>query len=150
MIKFVIGLIALIFVVLSVYIYTGEKAEEPAKRIITSDRVKKNVTEEKSVSVTKKVSAQTKLVPSKRVVKDDLSIKSSSYKEERATNLENEIGEGLTLESIENANVSDEEKERMRDDLAYYQSIHMNSTPSLSEEEILKLIEKDLHNSQIK
>jgi len=55
-----------------------------------------------------------------------------------------EIGKGLTLEGIENADVGDEEKEWMRDDLAYYNNLHMDEKSSLSDDEILEQIKQDL------
>ncbi len=54
-----------------------------------------------------------------------------------------EPGEGLTLEAIENMNVSEAEKERMRDDLAYFQSMQHVYHEKVSEEEILKMIAED-------
>ncbi|HIP12305.1 MAG TPA: hypothetical protein EYG73_06255 [Arcobacter sp.] len=53
---------------------------------------------------------------------------------------ESEIGKGLTLESVENADVSDEEKVRMRNDLIYYQAIHAEPSIQPTENELIKMI----------
>jgi hypothetical protein len=147
MIKFVIGLIALIFVALAVYVYTDKKGQEVTKSIVTHKVLKKEVTKDKvlkPVKVTKKV-VSTKPMANK---KTERLVKSTSP-EVQMTNSENEIGEGLTLESIENADVSDEEKERIIDDMAYYQGLHTEPSESLSDKEIQKMIDEDLKNGFI-
>jgi hypothetical protein len=98
------------------------------KKEVTKDKVLK------PVKVTKEV-VSTKPMAKKKT--ERLLVKSTSHEE-------NEIGKDLTLESIENADVSDEEKERMIDDIAYRLSLEKLDEPSLSEEEILELIEKGL------
>jgi len=54
------------------------------------------------------------------------------------------IGQGVTLESIKNSNLSEEEKELLLADMIYYQSITQEKPRQLREEEALDLIEKDL------
>ena len=142
MIKFVIGSIALIFVVLAVYVYTGEKSEEVSKSVVTHEVVKDKANKQETVEVVNEVSSQTKPT----VKKDKLLVENTSNTEEETINSEDVIGEGLTLEGIENADVSDEEKERMRDDMAYYQGINTEPTELLSDEEIQKIIVEDLKN----
>jgi len=60
MIKFVIGFIALIFVVLAVYVYTGEKSEEATKSSVTHNVAKEEATEAVPLKVASK-----KVTPSK-------------------------------------------------------------------------------------
>jgi len=146
MIKFVIGLIALIFVALTAYVYTGKKGKEVTKRVVTHKVVKEEVTEskvEKPVEVTKEVGTSVK----QNVVEKKLTGKSTSSKEKYVIS-ENEIGKGLTLESIENADVSDEEKERLLSELVSYESYKVRNEPSVAPEEDLErlkeIIEKNL------
>jgi hypothetical protein len=147
MIKFVIGLMALIFVALAVYTYTDKKVEEVTKSAVTH-KVVKEVTEKKvskPAHVTKKVLSAKPMAKKKT---EDVLVKSTSH-EVQTTNTENAIGEGLTLEGIENADVSDEEKQRMRDDMAYYQGLHTEPSEPLSDKEIQTMIDEDLKNGFI-
>ena len=57
-------------------------------------------------------------------------------------------GENITPESIENANVSEKEKEQMVDDMLYYQSLQKDETPSMNEEELIDLVMQDLEKLQ--
>ena len=50
------------------------------------------------------------------------------------------IGEGLTLESIENSDASEEEKENMRHRLMLRESYQAKDEPSLTEEEGMKIL----------
>lgn len=85
------------------------------------------------------------------VVKDDISPANTTIDE---TVVQNEMkidndeeiipGEDLTLESIENADVSNEEKQNMLDDLAYFESVATNIEESLSEDEIREVFSHDL------
>ena len=145
MIKFVIGSIALIFVVLAVYVYTGEKSEEVSKSVVTHEVVKDKANKRETVEVVNEVSSQTKPT----VKKDKLLVENTYNTEEETLNSEDGTGKGLTLESIENADVSDEEKERMVDYMIYQQSLNMEPSEPLSEEEILNIIEQDLKNGLI-
>lgn len=138
MIKFVLAFIALILVILGIYTYTNQDAK---KTVPTSS------------SVTQKVEVEEKVLPQAHEVKakkssvKNITVKSPKVVSSETSNEmadEEEIGKDLTLEGIENADVSDEEKEGMRDDLAYYQSLHMKPKPALNEKEILKLIEEDI------
>ena len=145
MIKFIIGLIAVVFLALAGYMFTQSNktaehkvAKKVEIKVTTSHEVKKPkvsqsiVKEHLSAKVEKK-DVMDKVVTSHKNVEMSDSTKSSD-----------EIGKDLTLEGIENANVSDEEKERMRDDLAYYNNLHMDEKPSLSDDEILEQIKQDL------
>ena len=130
MIKFVLAFIALILVILGIYTYTNQDAK---KTVPTSS------------SVTQKVEVEEKVLPQAHEVKvkksstKNLTVKSSkviSYETTQKMEDQKEIGKDFTLEGIENADVSDEEKDRMRDDLAYYQS--KNRDAIVSEVEIGK------------
>ena len=140
MIKFVLGLIALIFVTLAVYVYTDKQGKEITKSVVTHKMVKKEVTTtkvSKPVTVAKEVSTF--------VNPKDLLVKDISSNENQLTNSqENEIGKGLTLEGIENADVSEEVKKRLLDDMIYNHSTDMEQRPSLNNEELEKIIIEDL------
>ena len=59
------------------------------------------------------------------------------------------IGQGITLESIQNSNLSEEEKELLLADMIYYQSMTQDKTIQLSEEDALNLIEYDIEEGII-
>ena len=63
--------------------------------------------------------------------------------QEQTQEMEEEVGKGLTLEGIENADVSDEERERMIDDMVYDKDLNTPHEPTLGEAEILKIINED-------
>jgi len=149
MIKVILGLIAVVFLALAGYMFTQSSKTAEHKvtknteaKVMTSHEVEKpkvsepKIKEHLSAKVENKdVSEMDKVIASYKSIEISDSAESSD-----------EIGKGLTLEGIENANVSDEEKERMRDDMAYYQSQYTDPSESLSDEEILELIKKDLNN----
>jgi len=70
MIKFVIGIISLIFVGLAVYVYTGKKSEELTKSAVTYNGIDEKVMEKELVSVVKEVTIKTKAVVKKNTVKN--------------------------------------------------------------------------------
>jgi len=132
--KFVIGFIALIFVALAVYTYTDKKGVSVSKSVVTHKVEKVGVTEAK---VSEPVVMKAEKTPSKPVanksIKKGLVGKSTS-------NPENEMGKVLTLESIENMDISDEEKERMVNLEAYKETSMNQRETSLSEEDFLKIL----------
>ena len=138
--KFVLGLIVAILVALGIYTYSNQSTEK--------SNPTPSISEKKiDVRKTEKVSVVAREVQKKKSSVKNITVKSPkvvSQKVSRETEDGKTIGEGLTLEGIENTDVSDEEKEGMRDDMAYYQSLHMKPKPALNEEEILKLIEEDI------
>ncbi len=151
MIKFILAVIAMIFVALAAYMYMNPKAEAHApvaKTTQETSMVKKetpsvqqeNVSAKAEVASEKKSSVKNPTVKSPKVVSSETSNEMVD---------EEEVGKGLTLESIENANVSDEEKGRMRDDMAYYQGLHAEPSEPLSDEDIQKMIDEDLKNGLI-
>ena len=139
MIKFLLGLIAIILAGLGVYTYINQ----------TSKVTKKTDVEliEKEISKKVNIHNSKELFPSK-VKKQD----KASHKTNLDTVMNKKksvIGKGLTREDIENSDASEAEKKRMQDDMVYFQSLHMKVEPSLSDEEIQKLIESDLQNGLI-
>jgi hypothetical protein len=157
MIKFIIGLIALIFVALAAYVYTGQKGEEITKSAVTHEVVKEDV-QKKEIEVTKvaKVEIDNKKVLS--TVESSKSIKkkiSEIDETETSTSIGrgeqdsvadfSKIGEGLTLEGIKNADVSEHEKDLMLDDLAAYQSYRNRNNLGISKEEGIKTLIKEFN-----
>ena len=120
--KFVLGLVALVFIGLAVYVYTGKDYKQPQKQTVHKIVKEETPSQEAVTSVEKKVSEKVKPVVQHTVKKENLKVESTSLEVQNTSNSDGEIGEGLTLEGIESADVSDEEKERMRDDLAFYQA----------------------------
>ena len=140
--KFVLILIAAILVFLGIYTYSNQTTEKSAP-------VPKISEKKIEAQETEKVSVVTQKVKEKKSSAKNITIKSPKVApQEQTQEMENEetIGEDVTLESIENANVSDEGKERMRDDMVYHQSIHTVPAKPLSDEEIQKIIVEDLKN----
>jgi len=145
MIKVILGFIAVVFLALAGYMFTQSNktvehkvAKKVETKVTTSHEVEKpkvsqsNVKEHFSAKVENK-NVMDKVVTSQRSV--EISDSAESF---------DEIGKGLTLEDIENANVSDEEKERMKNDMVYYQGLHTEPSKPLSDEEILQIIEHDI------
>jgi hypothetical protein len=142
MIKFLLGFVTLMVVLLAAYMFTDKPNETPKT---TMTKVEKRDVSEKRVEVSETKEVKT----SKKVVSVAKPLKDLKRKVSKVSHSEAAIGEGLTLESIENADVSDEEKKDMLDDLVFNYSLNMEDSPSLSEEELLKVIEEDLKKDQI-
>ena len=143
MMKFVLGLIVAILVALGIYTYSNQSTEKSNPTpSISEKKIEVKETEKVSV-VAQEVQKKKSSVKAKKVI-DRVSVTKES------TGQEETIGEGLTLEGIENTDVSDEEKERMLDDMAYNQSLEVNDEPTVSDEEVLKIIDQDLKNGLIK
>jgi len=142
MIKFVLAFIALILVILGIYTYSNQDAK---KTVPTPSSVTK-VTQKVEVEETEEVLPQTKEVKAKTSSVKNTTVKSPKVVSHKTSNeMEDteEIGKGLTLESIENADVSDEEKEIMKMDMLYYQSKHLKAKSSLTDEEIQQMLLND-------
>jgi len=147
MIKVILGLVAVVFFALAGYMFT--QSNKPAEhkvakkveiKVTTSHELEKakvsqpKVKEHLSAKVENKdVSEMDKVIASHKSVEISDSAESSD-----------EIGKGLTLEGIENANVSDEEKERMINNFVYKQGLEIQNETILSDEEIFEMIKKDL------
>jgi len=146
MIKFILGFIAIVLLALVAYTFTQseKKAEhkvvkEVETKVENTQKVEQpKVTQpkvKKHISV--KEDAIDEVITSQKSVEISDSVESSD-----------EIGKDLTLEGIENANVSDEEKARMRDDLTYYQAEHTEPSEPLGNEEVEKMMIEDLKLNQ--
>jgi len=135
--KFVLGLVALVLVGLLLYVYTGKENKQPQKQTVHKTVKEVTPSKEEVISIEKKVSETTKPSVQHTVKKESLKI-------EKTSNSGGEITKDLTLEGIENADVSDEEKVQMKDDMAYQQSLEPNEA-TINEEAILKIIDHDLH-----
>ena len=142
MIKFVLISITTVLVILGIYIYSNQ---EDKKSISVSSISEKNV----KIRKTENISPQIQKVKEKKSSSKDLTEKPPKVISQEITKeeeTEEEIGKGLTLESIESADASKEEKERMRNDFMYYQSIHIKPSTPLNDKEIEKMIVEDLTN----
>jgi hypothetical protein len=145
MIKFVLLFIAVTLMTLGIYNYSNQSTEKNTPTPTISEK-KKEVKETEKVSVVaqevkeKKSSAKNIMVKSPKVV--------STKSTHEMVNKE-EIGKGLTLESIENADVSDEEKEIMLTDMLYYQNKHNTNNDRLTPSEIDALMTKDIEEGRV-
>ena len=146
MIKTIIGLIATIFIVLTIYMYINPEKREYYNTQIVQKTVLNSQQKNKQIATQHK---REKHIVGNVEENDIMNEVVASHKNiEIVDNVEsgNEIGKGLTLEDIENVDVSDEEKERMKMDFLYHQSSQMKDEPSLNGEEIQNMIENDLKN----
>ena len=137
MVKFVLAFTALILVILGIYTYTNQDAK---KTVLTSSSVAQKV------EIEEKVLPQAHGVKAKKSSVKNITVKSPKVVSSETSNemaYEEEIGKGLTLEGIENADVSDEERERMIDDMVYDKDLNTPHEPTLGEAEILKIINED-------
>ena len=144
--KFVLGLIALVFIGLAVYVYTGKDHKQPVKQTVHKTVKEVTPSQEAVTSVEKKVSEKVKPVVQHTVKKESLKVENTSSEVQNRSNSDGEIGEGLTLEGIENADVSEKEKEIMRNDMINNQRLNAEPSSSLSEEELFKIIIDDTKN----
>ena len=153
MTKYILLSIVAVLVILGIYTYSNQDNENSIQKP-TISKQKKELEETKTISLP--VVKDTKTVLKKAIVilpkaeSTDISSKAISTESNQEREVEEaEIGKGLTLESIENADVSDKEKERMLDDMVYHQGLEVTDAPSLTEEEILNIINEDLKSGLI-
>jgi hypothetical protein len=141
MIKVLLGFVAFIVVLLTAYMFSNKPNETVKKETITKVE-KKDVSEEQvEVPEVKEVKTPKKVIS---VAKSPKVVSRKSTQE-----MKEEIGEGLTPESIENTDISDEEKERMRNDLIFHQSQNIEFSEPLNNKEIEEMIIDDLKSGQI-
>ena len=149
LIKFILAIIAMIFVGLAAYVYMNPKETDTSMTNVTQ-KTETSIVKKETPSVQQEsVSAKAEVVSKKKSSAKNTTVKSPKVVSSETSNEmvdTEEIGKGLTLEGIENADVSDEEKDLMLTDMVYYQSKHMPEEPSLTEEEILQMIEQDAKN----
>jgi len=138
--KFVLGLVALVLVGLLLYVYTGKENKQLQKQ--TVHKTVKEVTPAKVevTSVEKKVSEKVKPVVQHTVKKESLKVSNTS-------NSDGEIGEDLTLESIENADLSDKEKDRLLGELVSYEIYKVRNEPSAFPEEDLERLKQTIEKN---
>ena len=136
--KFILVSIAVILVILGIYTYSNQSTEKSSPTPSVSEK-------KKEVKKTEKVSVVVQEVKEKKSSVKNITVKSPKVISQEMGN-EEEIGEGLTLESIENADVSDEEKEVMRMDMAYEHNLNSEPSEPLSYEEVREMIEQDVKN----
>ena len=140
--KFVLGLIALVLIGLMLYVYTGKDHKQPQKQTVHKTVKEETPSKEVVTSVEKP-----KPVVQHTVKKESLKVESTSSKVQNTSNSDGEIGEDLTLESIKNADVSDEEKERMISLAAYRETSAKTEKTELSEEDFLKVLKNHFNNT---
>ena len=140
--KFVLGIIAVVLISLTTYVYIDSNGKQHKPKEVTKVIQPK---EQVSKAVPAKVTSK-KVIPSKAdtSVKEVVSTVQSKVTSE--VEIESEIGKDLTIEGIENADVSDEQKEILYADIAYRQSITEEEVEAMSEEEAFSLIERDVKN----
>ena len=136
MIKFILGFIAIIFVGLGIYVYTGKKSEEIAKSTVANNVLKEEVTEKKvikPIKVAKEVSVQ-----SKKIVRQEKKSLLTKQEEVIAT-------DDYTSEDIENADLSPLEKDIIIMDAVHAQASKVENI-SLTKEDMDKIIEDDIES----
>jgi len=150
MIKFLLGFVAIIVVLLVAYMFTNKPTETVKKETIS--KVKKQDVSKTEIEVSKVPEVKTsKKVLSVAKPSKDVKKKISEVGEtETSTSIDggdqdsvadfSKIGEGLTLEGIKNSDASEDEKDLMLDDLAAYQSYRGRNNPSISKEEGIKAL----------
>jgi len=143
MIKFVLAVVAVVFVGLAYYAYTDKPNNIDVKTAVTEKEV--SLSEEVSVATeSRKVqkaekSNSSELTEKNKVVKKQVKVKQNSEIEGKTDN-------GNTPEGIDNTDVSDTERQN---ESAYQHSLQPERKPELSEEEILKMIKEDLKEDSI-
>jgi len=147
MIKFIIGLIAVVFLALAGYMFTQSSktvehkvAKKVETKVTTSHEVEKPKVSQPKVK--KHLSAKVE----KKDVMDKVITSHKSVELSESAESSDEIGKDLTLEGIKNADVSNEEKEAMLNDLAYSMVNLVENEETPTEEEILKTIVEDENN----
>jgi len=133
MIKFIIGLIAIIFIALMTYLYNENNSQEVNIPLTEKRVAKKVITQKKdipTVSVVKKKIPQVTI--QNKIVEDDLKVMHSN------------IGKDMTLNEIKHMNISENSKEILIDDLVYQEGLTKKPSSSLNKDQILKLIIEDL------
>jgi len=147
MTNFILGLITLIVIALTAYIFINPKSEKLSKSIVTTQQVKKTevspkqieaaIVRTKVVNISPQPMAKSSVVTTKKTVE----IVPQNIPSNTVGEVENTIGEDFILDTIKD--ISEEVKEHIRDDMIYHQEIHAENFESLSDEEIQKTIHID-------
>ncbi len=124
------------------------KTRQHLINVVHSDSNAKSVEEESMMVATKIENTSSKIQQTKEVEKQSsvqakiqLSIDISNTNKERKGIYE--IGKNITQEDIDNE-TTEEERQRLINERAYVLSLEESDATPLSDEEILKIIEKDL------
>ena len=150
MIKFLLGIVATIVVLLVAYMFTNKPSQTPKKKAISKVQ-KQDIAKVHEVKTSKKVILAAK---SQKVASQDATQKMEKEIGEGFMSQSNQnevadfsqIGKGLTLEGIQNSDVSEDEKDHMLTDLAAYQSYRDRNNPiAISEEEGLKVLTEEFN-----
>ena len=148
MIKFLLGFVALIVVLLATYMFTSKPNEIPKKTITKVEKkdVSKKQMEESTTTQVKSPTVEVEKQKFKNVL---TSLQQHSQLVNRVKPTD-EIGKNLTLEIIENTNVSDEEKQIMIGEMLYYDTTHRPESEInfLSKKEIYNKIHNNMKNLQ--
>ena len=143
MIKFVLVFSAVILMILGIYSYSNQSTEKNTPKPTISDK-------KKEVIKIEKVSVVTQALKEEKKSLKNMSVKSPKIvSKEPIQEVKKEIGKDLTLESIENENLSDEEKELLIADIAYHQTSIEDEAEVLTFKEGLELIANDVKNGII-
>ena len=151
MIKFLLGFVAIIVVLLAAYMFTNKPAETTTKETIS--KVKEQDVSKTEIDVAKvaEVKASKKVLslakPSKDVsqgaIQNTVNTEANGFTHNNTQDVVVDFSEvkDLTLKDIENSDMSDEEKENMIYKLMEFESYKAKDEPSITEEEGLKLLE---------
>ena len=134
--KFVLGLVALVLVGLSLYVYTGKDHKQPQKQTVHKTVKEVTPSQEEVASVEKKVTEKVEPVVQHTVGKESLKVQSTS----------SEVQNTSSSDETFYADDSMSEEERRIDKAIRSQSENIEFEVS-SEEEILETIQKDYGQS---
>jgi len=143
MIKYLLAVIAIISIGLTYYTYTNK-----AEVMHTDDKI---VSKQKPILIQQDTSEEKVVIQqnAKEVAKKAV-IRVKTKKVSANTEVTEELGKDLTLEEIESADVSDSDRERMLNWAAYNRTLDLakEKKPSLTEEEFLDILGKELNHSR--
>jgi len=137
MTKFILGLIALILIALTSYTFINPKSEESSSSMVIAQQARKTEVPPKQIEAaivgTKVAGISSKPTIMKYVQRAKKMVKSVPQKISNNTveKDEHKIGEDFILNSIEDKDINEEEKEFIRDNIIYYQEIHAESFESI-------------------
>jgi len=138
MIKFLLGFVALIVVLLATYMFTSKPTETPKTTTVT--KVEKKDVSEKEAEVSEVKEERTP----KRVISVVKSPKVVSTESANEMGNQEELGKGITQEDIDNAG-SEEEKAKLLGDYLYRQSIDSpEPAAEIDEDKLLDILKKDI------
>lgn len=142
MLKSVLTILAIIIFILSGYVYLDTKKTN--SKIITT-------TSENKVITKPNLDLDKNTLPTKIDYNETIAEEKVNNKIKHTISNKKEIiiGQNITPEDIQNSDVSIEEKQRMRDDMLYFQSLEREKSPNIKRVQTLDIILKDLQDSNI-